>query len=71
MGNEPGAGNGTEKDARFSRVFRFLPDAAFVARADDSVVLEINQTFEALTGYGSDAVVGQPALSLGFFMDPP
>jgi len=70
MGNEPGAGNGTEKDARFSRVFRFLPDAAFVARADDSVVLEINQTFEALTGYGSDAVVGQPALSLGFFMDP-
>jgi PAS domain S-box-containing protein len=70
MGNEPVVDNGTEKDARFSRVFRFLPDAALVARAEDSVILEINQAFEALTGYGPDAFVGRSALSLGFFMDP-
>lgn len=70
MRNEPDTVTGVEKEERFSRVFRFLPDAAFVARADDSVILEINENFEKLTGYGPETVVGRPALSLGFFMDP-
>jgi PAS domain S-box-containing protein len=55
---------------RFSRIFHLLPDAVFVARADDSVILHINEAFTTLTGYGPDAIVGRPALSLVFFLNP-
>jgi PAS domain S-box-containing protein len=61
---------GVEKEERFSRIFQFLPDAVLVARAEDSVVLEINEAFEALTGYAPDAILGRSSLGLVFFLDP-
>ncbi len=70
MQNEPFSVHRAEKDDRFLRIFQLLPDAVIVVRADDSVVLEVNEAFEALTGYGADTIVGRPALSLTFFLDP-
>jgi PAS domain S-box-containing protein len=55
---------------RFSRIFQYLPHAVLVARADDSVILDINEAFTTLTGYGPDAIIGRPAMSLVFFLDP-
>jgi PAS domain S-box-containing protein len=67
MLNETVAGR---TEDRFSRIFHLLPDAVLVARADDSVILEINEAFTTLTGYGPDAIVGRPAMSLVFFLNP-
>lgn len=58
------------KEDRYSRIFQLLPDAVLVARADDSVVMEVNRAFEKLTGYGPDTIVGKPALSIVSFLDP-
>jgi PAS domain S-box-containing protein len=70
MRNQPVSVTGAEKEARFSRFFQFLPDAVFVARADDSVILEINDAFTTLTGYGADSIVGRPAMGMVFFLAP-
>ncbi|MDD2335503.1 MAG: PAS domain S-box protein [Geobacteraceae bacterium] len=64
MLNEP------DKEGRFLQIFQLLPEAVFVTRADDSVVIEVNKAFETLTGYGPDSIIGRPALSLFFFLDP-
>ncbi len=69
MPNDPGDVNGAERDVRFSRIFQLLPDAVMLARVDDSAVLEVNEAFEKLTGYGADALVGRPALSFFSFLD--
>jgi len=70
MQNEPVVVHRPDKEGKFSRIFQLLPDAVLVTRADDSVVLDINEAFEKLTGYGPDTIVGRPVLSLVSFLDP-
>jgi PAS domain S-box-containing protein len=53
-----------------SRIFHFSPDAIFLMRASDNVVLDINEACERLAGYAREEIVGQTSLQLVFFLDP-
>ena len=54
----------------FARLFRLLPEAVFLARMDDGIVLDVNEGFEHLTGYRHDDILGRPFLRYGTWLDP-
>ena len=58
------------KEGRYTRIFQLLPDGVLVARADDGMVMDVNRAFEELTGYGPEAIVGKPVLTMVSFLDP-
>jgi PAS domain S-box-containing protein len=43
----------------FSQVFKTSPDGISISRLDDGVFLEVNKSFESLTGYTRDELVGR------------
>ncbi|MGF1641354.1 MAG: EAL domain-containing protein [Rhodospirillales bacterium] len=47
-------------ETRFATAFHTSPDAIAITRIDDGVVLEVNQGFIQLSGYGRDDIVGRP-----------
>lgn len=53
------SGNAPRLEAPFQRVFRASPDATLVTRVDDGFVLDSNESFMELTGYGRDEMLGQ------------
>ena len=70
MNNQPIVDrNGQNKD-KFFRIFQMLPDAVVLARAIDSVILEVNEAFTELTGYASGEIVGKTFQQLVSFLDP-
>ena len=64
MLNEP------KKERRFLQIFQLLPDAVLVTRADNSVVLDVNEALRHSPVTEPDTIVGRSALSLFFFLDP-
>ena len=51
-------------------IFNSSTDAILVTRIDDGTVLDSNESFTELTGYGREEMLGQNALSLTFFLSP-
>ena len=54
----------------FSRLFQLSPDIITLARLDDGILLEINETFSRATGYSRDEALGKSTLDLGIFAAP-
>ena len=52
-------------EQRFETAFRRNPVGIIVTRASDNVVLDVNESFLELVGYGRDELVGQSARALG------
>jgi PAS domain S-box-containing protein len=59
-----------ESEERFSKAFRASPDSLIISRLSDALIIEVNDSFVALTGYSRDEIVGQSATSLGLLVDP-
>ncbi len=54
-------------EERLAKAFRSSPDAISIARQEDDRLLEVNDTWEALFGYGRDKAVGRTPLQLGLW----
>ncbi|GIZ52398.1 PAS domain S-box protein [Noviherbaspirillum aridicola] len=57
-------------EAKFAAAFQSNPDSVSLARVADGVLIDVNQTFERLTGYRRDEVVGKTAIGLGLWAEP-
>ena len=54
----------------FARLFQLSPDIITLARQEDGVLLEVNDTFSRTTGYSRDEAVGKSTLDLRTFAAP-
>ena len=52
---------------KFSKAFHLSPDAITINRLSDGVYLEVNDSFEALSGYKADEVLGRTPAELGIW----
>lgn len=55
---------------KYSRIFRFFPDAVSLTRVSDGTLLDVNEAFEHLTGYLREEIVGSRTSQLGCWLDP-
>lgn len=56
-------------EERFAKAFRLSPVPILVCRADDQVVLEVNEAFLDTLGYSSEELLGETVAQIGFFED--
>jgi PAS domain S-box-containing protein len=54
-------------EERFSKAFRSSPDAVSITRQKDDRILEVNDTWQTLFGYGRDEVLGRTPVELGLW----
>jgi PAS domain S-box-containing protein len=59
-----------ESEERFAKAFRASPDALVISRIADGVILEVNDSFVALSGYDRDQLIGKSTLMLDIYVDP-
>ena len=59
-----------ESEERFAKAFQASPDGLVISRIDDAVVLEVNDSFVALSGYARDEIIGKSTLQIGLYADP-
>jgi PAS domain S-box-containing protein len=52
-------------EERFSKAFRSSPDAIAITRQRDDYILEVNDTWQSLFGYGRDEALGRTHVELG------
>ncbi len=57
-------------EERFAKVFHLSPVAIVVVTLDDGRVIDVNERFVELTGYGHDDVIGGSAIALDVWSDP-
>ncbi|HKE03753.1 MAG TPA: PAS domain S-box protein, partial [Blastocatellia bacterium] len=59
-----------ESEERFAKAFRASPDGLVITRLADGTILEVNDSFAALTGYARDEMIGKSTIDLGLYVDP-
>ena len=59
-----------ESEERFAKAFRASPDALVISRIADAVILEVNDSFVALTGHDRKQLIGKSMLALDIYVDP-
>jgi PAS domain S-box-containing protein len=57
-------------EERFAKAFQASPDGLVISRISDAVVLEVNDSFVSMSGYGRDEIIGNSALQIGLYEDP-
>ncbi|MBL8055239.1 MAG: PAS domain S-box protein [Anaerolineales bacterium] len=55
---------------RFALAFRTSPDGLVISRKADGVIVEVNDSWEALFGFSRQEAVGRSSLDLGLYADP-
>lgn len=57
-------------EAKFAGAFQCNPDSISISRMSDGVLIDVNQTFEEMSGYSRDASVGKTAIDLKLWVYP-
>lgn len=57
-------------EEKFSKIFNLAPYSISIARLSDSIILDVNDAFEPLTGYSRTEAVGSNGDSLGLWQHP-
>lgn len=57
-------------EQRFAQLFRLSPDWLLVARLSDGKMIEVNDTFQAQSGYLAADIIGKSSLEFGLWVDP-
>jgi len=60
----------TKSEEKFSTAFRLNPAAIVIADLSSKSYLDVNETFERITGYRRDEVVGRPWHDVSLWADP-
>ncbi|HJV85622.1 MAG TPA: PAS domain S-box protein [Noviherbaspirillum sp.] len=59
----------TLSEAKFAGAFQCNPDSITITRMRDGKLIEMNQTFEAITGYTRDETIGRTTVELAIWHD--
>ncbi|HMF01084.1 MAG TPA: PAS domain S-box protein [Terriglobia bacterium] len=59
-----------ESEERFGKAFQASPDALVISRIADGIILEVNDSFVAMSGYARKDLIGKSTLLLGLYADP-
>jgi PAS domain S-box-containing protein len=59
-----------KSEQKFSRVFRESPLAITIVKVSDGRYVEVNETFELLTGWKRDEVIGRTSLEIDLWVSP-
>ena len=59
-----------ESEERFAKAFQASPDGLVISRIADAIVLEVNDSFVAMSGYDRDEILGKSTLQIGLYADP-
>jgi PAS domain S-box-containing protein len=59
-----------ESEERFAKAFQASPAGLVISRIKDAVVLEVNDSFVAMSGYARDEIVGKSTLEIGLYANP-
>jgi PAS domain S-box-containing protein len=57
-------------EAKFAGAFQVNPDAVSITRISDGMILDVNQTFETITGFTREESVGKTTLELDLWVEP-
>lgn len=57
-------------EEKFAKAFRQSPMVLALSSAKDHRYIEVNETFERITGWGRDEVIGSTPSDLGLWVDP-
>lgn len=55
---------------RYEKAFRNVPDSITISYIDDGCFVEVNDSFERLTGYTRDEIVGKSVFEVNIWKDP-
>lgn len=56
-------------EKKFATIFRASPDAISISDVSDGTIVEVNDSFERITGWAREEVVGRTVFSLGLWKD--
>src|SRR5262245_5383794 len=59
-----------ESEERFAKAFRASPDGLVISSISDGVILEVNDSWAALSGYDRDELIGKSTIDLGLYVHP-
>jgi len=59
-----------KSEERFSKAFRQSPMALALTNAKDHHYIDVNETFERITGWRRDEVIGRTPFDIGLWVDP-
>jgi PAS domain S-box-containing protein len=59
-----------ESEERFAKAFRASPDGLIITRQSDGVIIEVNDSWRQMLGYGGDEVIGKGWAHFDFPIDP-
>ncbi len=59
-----------ESEERFSSIFRTSPVAIALTRMRDNILMDVNESWEELTGYSKVAAVGHSAREIDLWVEP-
>jgi PAS domain S-box-containing protein len=59
-----------KSEEKFSKAFRSSPDWITISTLKEGRFIDVNQSFQDITGYGREEVIGRSALELGLWLDP-
>ena len=59
-----------QSEERFARLFRENPAGLLVSRLSDGIVLDVNEAWLGMTGFGRDETVGKTVVELGLWVEP-
>jgi PAS domain S-box-containing protein len=57
-------------EQKFARVFKFSPDAIFLATLPERRLVEVNEALVRMAGYASEELLGRTPDELGFWVQP-
>ncbi|MDT8989410.1 PAS domain S-box protein [Curvibacter sp. APW13] len=59
-----------DSQSRWAQMFTALPYYACITRMVDATIIDINPSFERITGWSRDQVIGKTAVGLGIWAEP-
>ena len=59
-----------KSEEKFATVFHASPDGIMIARAEDGLILDLNESFQRMFGYSREEAVGRTVLELGLWAFP-
>jgi PAS domain S-box-containing protein len=57
-------------EKKFVSAFQNSPDALVISRAQDGLILDVNESWETITGFSREESLGRTAQFLGFYANP-